>query len=840
MNLRNILRSNFLLLSLLTLVGAILLLTTAYSLKSSFRVSVGEFGDSAFIEKFNSDEAGAIRYRWSSGNSSVILPLAPNNNASNKLSVELGAALAKDSKAQTPPIVTVLANGVEVGKAQTVEGEVKAFDFDLPQAALTGDNLKVTLNSPTFRASGDPRTLGVKVQAVNWQTGATLRFPPLEVLIWAWLFLLSFGLVLSSRAEARSYSVIKYFLVCLGLPVLIFLPILILPYVVPRNVNLWYSSVLLWLAALLAVLIAALVWRDKLSGWLWDFPARLEEGKLARNILIAVTIVYMVYSFSIIIRMDFVGHADYADNAVAARNMVRGNGYALDYAAQFYRFTPLPRPADTWPPLQPWITAPFFAVFGSSAFAAKLPNWILISVLTWAIFYYGSRYFNRKTGLAAALLILASPMFFETVAYPINDLGFTLWAFLSFMAVYSAANFRPITGAAVTEDTLSRAETRYTRSQKWLSLIKSFLIRHRLWLIAGVWGGLLILNKPSGAILLVAIGLWLLWHKFFRKNLYLPWASLIMWGVVVLLVASPYFIRNQLQFGFPIYTTERYDAWLLKWYPPDERIYDLYYPINKPLPNEKDILIYGFDTAFKAINLQFTKLFNDMFNGRMIEPLVLILGAVGLIGLRRKRYGLIAMLVFAFVLYVLFINVYWHYEVRYFLMWLPVFYLFGMYGLSWLYDKARDNATDKIGRLGGWLVAGAFLLLILPGIPQITNPNYISPTGIVTTSNWINQNLPKEAVIMSRTPWQVSFHADRKTVMFPNSITNLDQLSRVLSDYKVTHFQFSHTNLRSNDPDEPFWGQRTALWDLIRKKEVPGFKLLYDKDGFYVYEIVKP
>jgi hypothetical protein len=335
--------------------------------------------------------------------------------------------------------------------------------------------------------------------------------------------------------------------------------------------------------------------------------------------------------------------------------------------------------------------------------------------------------------------------------------------------------------------------------------------------------------------------LWLLWYKFFRsKELYLPWASLILWGVVVLIAASPYFIRNQLQFGFPVYTTERYDAWLLKWFPPDERIYDLYYPLNKALPNERDLLLYGFDTLFKAINLQFTKLFNDMFNGRMVAPLILVLVALGLFGLKRKRYNLAGLLTLTFVLYVLFINVYWHYEVRYFMMWLPWFFLFGMYGLSWLYDKARENNAEKAGRIGGWLVAIAFLVLLLPGIPEITNPNYYSPTGIVTTSEWINRNLAKEAVIMTRTPWQVTFHADRKTVMFPNNITNLDQIAGVMRDYGVSHFQFSHTNLDGGGrPDEFFWRQRTALWDLIAKKDVPGFKLLYDKDGFLVYEIVK-
>ncbi|MFN8513407.1 MAG: hypothetical protein U0841_12620 [Chloroflexia bacterium] len=40
-----------------------------------------------------------------------------------------------------------------------------------------------------------------------------------------------------------------------------------------------------------------------------------------------------------------------ADNAVVARNLVQGQGFSVDYVAQFYRDWPtLRHPAETWPP----------------------------------------------------------------------------------------------------------------------------------------------------------------------------------------------------------------------------------------------------------------------------------------------------------------------------------------------------------------------------------------------------------------------------------------------------------------------------------------------------------
>ena len=83
----------------------------------------------------------------------------------------------------------------------------------------------------------------------------------------------------------------------------------------------------------------------------------------------------------------------------------------------------------------------------------------------------------------------------------------------------------------------------------------------------------------------MAVGIWLLWQKYSgRIRLAVRWRDLLVIVGITLLVVSPYLVRNVLQFGTPYRSTEQYDTWVTKWYPPDEHIYDLYTPATLPAP----------------------------------------------------------------------------------------------------------------------------------------------------------------------------------------------------------------------------------------------------------------
>jgi len=276
----------------------------------------------------------------------------------------------------------------------------------------------------------------------------------------------------------------------------------------------------------------------------------------------------------------------------------------------------------------------------------------------------------------------------------------------------------------------------------------------------------------------------------------------------------------------------------------------------RALPAPNKLLEYGFDTIFKAIGNQFTKEWNDLLGGNFLAPLLWLLVGLGLMVLPRRRAGLVGLIGFAFVIYLLFINIYWHYEIRYFMAWLPWCYAFGLYGLTWVYDKmaAEPNSPEKEkepgqpnkGRLAAWVLAAVFAGLWLPGVQKIIEdgPGYTGATGIVQAANWLKQNTPGEARVMSRNIWELSFHSQRQGAMIPNN-ASLDDLKRVMRDYQIRYLELDHTNLDDkNQPDDAAWNMRRSLWPLIRKEldpngQVAGFKKIYeDKFGFIIYELL--
>ncbi len=880
-------RLNSLYYLLLTGLAGGLLLIATYSLQGEYRLNVGELGDGPYLSGFNGDEAGQPRHRWTGQRAAncadntnpaaiaevaglINLPLALNSQAVNTVRLNLRAAA-------NPPTVTVLVNGQPVGQTRAETGTFKTVEFSIPPGAYRPEGTRIEIGSPAFKPAGDCRLLGVQVAEVRLLTAPGLRLPTLEAVLWAWLYCGAMGLFLLKLAGPGLHR--AYW--AAGAGSITLMPWLLSPWLAPGGLNLWYMPVLLPGLGLLAAVLALLCWQQSAGSGLAWLLTRLEfNRRWARNVLWAATLIYSLYALTVIMGMDYIGHADYADNAVAARNIIRGRGYSLDYAAQFYQTYSLPRPADTWPPLQPFLIVPFYLIFGATTWAAKLPNLLLVPALAWAIFYYGSRLFNRRAALGAALLSLlavvpafsSSPAFFETIAYPINDLVFTLLAFLALATLYLAAT-APKTEINLTleseapgilpqptleqvpeqapkqvlEQTPEHWDIKNGRRAAFLNNLK--LAAANPWAQSGLWSGLLFLSKPSGILLLLAAGGWLLWCKYAgSQKLWLPWRNLGVLTGVAMLVSSPFLVRNLLQFGTPFRSTEQYDSWLTKWLPPDEHIYDLFQPFSsRELPNPRQLLEYGWDSNLNAVTNQFRKFFTHLLGGQLYPPLILILMLVGLAVLPRRQQGLAAMLGLSLSAYLLFINFFWHYEPRYMLVWIPWVYLLGLYGLSWLYDKIVIlepvlNGSDSLPgqkhtRSGGWLLTLTLLVLAIPGLVALFSegPSYQSPAGIVAVSNWIKQNTPASAVIISRNVWELSFHSERYSVMVPNNAT-LEEIKGVMRIYKARYLQLDHLGEDERSINRQ-WGQRRALWPLLDlRPNYEGFKLLYNQGGLAVYE----
>ncbi|MDQ2786780.1 MAG: glycosyltransferase family 39 protein, partial [Chloroflexota bacterium] len=385
-------------------------------------LDVGRFPDRLVIAGFNGDERDSgVTYRWTRTAATVAIPGYGGVRAAH---VEVVARNGRGAGTEAPFTVDLGGDPATVGAFPQFHPVLA----DLTASGAAAD-LIVRLRAERYLPNnGDPRVLGVQVDQVrveplrtSWWAGAVGGWPwAMRLALFALVIALVVPLPWSGAVGGGCAAVVA--LAAVAVPESRFiLPPLLLPG-----------------AAAVVTLCAAWRWRatGSLLGAVWH---ALDRRIVARAIVGALVVAYAVCAVAVITHVDFIGHADYADNAVRAGNIVRGHGDVIDYIPQFYqRFPAIVHPAETWPPLQVWMIAAFFRVFGISTVVAKLPNVVVMMALLALVAAIGAWRWSRRVGVFAALLLAAMPLFFEDTLFPVNDLVFTLLFALFVVALYRA------------------------------------------------------------------------------------------------------------------------------------------------------------------------------------------------------------------------------------------------------------------------------------------------------------------------------------------------------------------------------------------------------------------
>jgi 4-amino-4-deoxy-L-arabinose transferase-like glycosyltransferase len=520
-------------------------------------------------------------------------------------------------------------------------------------------------------------------------------------------------------------------------------------------------------------------------------------------LLLLFAAIWLGYAATLIARLPYVGHADYADNAVVARNLVAGRGWVVDYVTQFYQlYDGVTRPQETWPLLQPVWIAPFFMLFGVSAWAAKLPNLLFISLLALLIYRTGARLWDRRVGLTAAIIVLTSHLFFKLMIYTTSDLAFVVFSFGAIALLYRA--------------------TRATSAAQRLPVGRWLLIWR--WLLgSALLTGLMLLQKPaSGALIALGMGLWLLAHAWrvsrarrdrpirtFAAGL-LPISA---WGLCALLIFAPYVYRNIDLFGAPFYSTESRDAWV-QGYGEDWEIYRVYTPVagvseTNGLPDHTWILRWGFDRTLLKLANQVVAIrdylvppwdalplqLSAVLSGR--NALLFGMGAwlalLGALGALRSKRRLFTLLLAAFVPYMLFLVVYWHAdEERYFVMLLPWLALLASYALWRGYDRIAAIGDGRWTPVGLVLAIAALVAIIQPSWPIIAEKVRFEPeryAADIDAYSWLRDYALPGEVVMTRNPWQLNWNSQHPALMIPHT-TNAQVLLRLARTYHARYLVF--------------------------------------------------
>jgi 4-amino-4-deoxy-L-arabinose transferase-like glycosyltransferase len=590
------------------------------------------------------------------------------------------------------------------------------------------------------------------------------------------------------------------------------------------------DSLLLGLLGMGLLMLVLVLGREGLLR-LTNALVRLAGSRRGASALLALFgAIWIGYEASIVAALPYVGHADYADNAVVARNLVAGRGWVVDYVTQFYKLYPsVTHAQETWPLLQPVWIAPFFALLGAQSWVAKIPNLIFIALLGVLVYAAGARLWDRRVGLTAAIVVLTSHLFFKLVIYTTTDLAFVVFSFGAIYLLYRATTDHrlPTTGYRPLG---MRIEDRGSRS---VDLRSSILdprssIRTLWWLLlgSGILTGLMMLQKPgSGVIIAGGMGLWLI-AQTWRQNspaqskIQNPKSKImpvVTWALVVLLILSPYVVRNIELFGAPFYSTESRDAWVQA-YGQDWEIYKVYTPEadlseTGGLPDATWVLRWGFDRTLRKIGDQVVSMrdyllppwrglplnLSEVLFGRPDKaPLLFGMGAwlllLGALGALRARPRLLSLLLAAFLPYSAFLMLYWHAdEERYFVMLMPWLALLAAYTIWRAYARIAAIGDGRWAPIGLALTATALVLIVTPSWPIISEKVQAEPQRYAADieaytwlGEWARAHQEPDAVVMTRNPWQFNWHSRLPALMVPHT-TSPETFLRLAHYYQVRY-----------------------------------------------------
>ncbi len=792
------------------------------------------------------EDAGRTHTRWSRATGTLTL-----TDIGATTSVVLSFRASSPRPVAAPPAVVTLTVGSRiVGTYQL--GSQTAVYSTAPISRPFGDpNLTVGFNTVPFRPAGEGRDLGLKLEwlRVEPAPGTPAPLPPFTPL-WA----VTLGVLGTYAALLRLR---RPFLAAGGAITILAAGAAGLTQARPL-ITPWLPALGIALGAVGVLVVAAprlgqVIHRIRLPLRLPDsrtVPPRIVRFAIPL-LLMLLLVGYAAYALAIIPQVDWIGHADYAENAVVARNLAAGRGPVVDYVAQFYRLHPgITHPAETWPLMQPLLTAPFFALLGSQTWVAKLPNLALLLLLTAAGYGFARRWWDHRVAFVAAGLTLGHPYFFQTVLLPINDLAFTLCTLLTIGWGWEAAvgSRRSVVGSrqSADDDNIVNASGETPTAELRTPTAA------RPALLAGLAAGLLIWSKgPSGVVLLgslvIALALNEATARWAGRRPTWDWRPARWAGIVFALTLAPLLLYHLLTFQALFYSTESTDLWLLRLTtstsgPAWERIYGNY--LAGPLPGPA-LLLNSYADLYSAVGTGISAVWTaGISKGEILgggKPLWLTLAILATGGLGwwlapQRLRGLALAWIGAFGGYSVFVLLAWHYESRYALALVPWIYL----GVAVALVRVHDGIAGR-GTWGRRAVAGALLLAALAPILLADRDDIAKladgsarSDNFAAAGRWAAANLPADAVVMTRNPWEFNWYAQRRAVMIPEG--GLADIQAIIRQYHVTYLWLGGAADSLTAPTPV----RRALAPLYRRPHVPlpglPATLLYDQN-YLIYRL---
>jgi hypothetical protein len=470
-------------------------------------------------------------------------------------------------------------------------------------------------------------------------------------------------------------------------------------------------------------------------------------------------------------------------------SVLQGEGPVKHYVESFFRDYPRIREGrgvlDDWAtPLDAYVRAFSFRALGltaSSALdarlaAAKACSFVVNLLALPALYVFARRRYDARVALWSMAALAVLPVHAIYAGFILRESLVALTAILAVWTLTEVWNENPPKSGKRRE---SEAEAVFTLTEVWNGS-RSVRAAWGWAFVAGVCGGLAILARTTGVVVLGAAGIFgLVAHG--RRH----FGPLLLWAAVATVIILPWAWVSLEEYGSPFYSYTHYFEFNFSW---------TVHHFDKG--NTLASQFYTMANLPEIVRVKAKSLLIIVVYSTMIVGLPVIVGfAAGLADSEARGHGtgvLIATILAAFgaatlksiadVTQVAQLGRYY----------LPVFALSLPPAVAAILDRLDRWRID--GRIARWLAAGYCALLWADptwayDASWLVKRYQLHWPALAETGEWIRAHpdqVPPDARIMTWFPWELRVTSDRTTILLPRNYS-LRRIQEVIQQYRVTH-----------------------------------------------------
>jgi len=466
---------------------------------------------------------------------------------------------------------------------------------------------------------------------------------------------------------------------------------------------------------------------------------------------LAIAAIYFILLVYGSFNNPYIGHADRANAANVARNLVNGHGYVTDYIHAFYEDKELPAIEKTWPILQPTWIALSFKIFGINEISARLPNMFFIILIGIASFFIGKLLSNNyKVAFYCGLIALMCGRYDIQTRNETGAIFFITMIFLSVLL--------------------------YERKRKIIWVI-----------VTGILSGLAAMQRFELIIIFPILSFYFLINQFIVskskiKN-YLLNISNYKNSIYVLIFSLvfylPIMIYNYNVHGNILVSQNEASimGYIAKYHsitPTAEERYAVYFNKNNEsiMHNKNFVQKFSFNKS-NLIELKKGIKYLIYKNIGIFGMIILFIGIFMNFSTIKDNKNLLLLLTLLVLAMLVAIAISTTFDKRYLWIFSPI-----------LISLSFSVLFERISKINKAITINKYYIILLPLILSISIfwggkdriINWITSSNIVISNsnkasyeliNWINNNTLIDDIIMTREPWQINWHTNRSAIMVP-------------------------------------------------------------------------